>query len=125
MELMVVLIIIAIMSALVYPSFKKGMESIKEQREKVYLELLFKRALVQSRFDSKARIISLDNAGNLLLNGEKLKKQISGIKGLLVNEKKVKSIAILPSSFFSVGIVFDNYIYLLDLYSGKMELKEK
>ncbi len=125
MELMVVMIIIAVMGAIVYPSFKRGMESIKRQKQEAALELLFKRALVYSRFDSKARIISLDENGNLLLNGKKLKKNIKGIKELRVDDKKVNSIAVLPASFFTVQVVFDRYLYSIDLYSGETEVKEE
>ncbi len=125
MELMVVMIIIAVMSALVYPSFKRGMESIKEQKKKAYLELLFKRALVQSRFDGKARVIKLNRDGNLLLNGKKLKKSVKGIKELKMNGKKVDTLAILPASFFTVSIVFEDYTYTIDLYTGETEVKKE
>ncbi|WP_201327277.1 type IV pilin protein [Thermotomaculum hydrothermale] len=124
MELMVVLIIIAIMSAVVYPYFKKGMESIKSQREKAYLELFFKRALILSRFDRRAKIVSLGNNGSLLLDGKKPKKSIDGVKELKMNGKKVKSIAILPASFYTITIVFDKYNYSFDLYTGEIELKK-
>ncbi len=125
MELMVVMIIIAVMSALVYPSFKKGMESIKEQKERAYIELLLKRALVQSRFDGKARVFSLDESGNLLLNGRKIKKKIGEIKELRIDNRKVKSLAILPVSFFTISVVFTDFTYKIDLYSGKTEVKKE
>ncbi len=125
MELMVVMIIIAVMSALVYPSFKKGMESIKEQKERAYIEILFKRALVQSRFDGKARVFSLNESGNLLLNGKRIKKKIGEIKEIKVDDKKVKSFAVLPASFFTISVVFKNFTYQIDLYSGKTEVKKE
>lgn len=124
-ELMVVMVIVAVMSALVYPSFKKGMESIKEQKERAYIEILLKRALVQSRFDGRARVFSLNEGGSLLLNGKKIKKNIGEIKELRVDNRKVKSFAVLPASFFTVSVVFKDFTYQIDLYSGKTEVKKE
>ena len=124
-ELMVVMVIVAVMSALVYPSFKKGMESIKEQKERAYIEILLKRALVQSRFDGRARVFSLNEGGSLLLNGKKIKKNIGEIKELRVDNRKVKSFAVLPASFFTVSVVFKDFTYQIDLYSGKVEVKKE
>ncbi len=122
-ELMVVMIIIAVMSAIVYPSFKKGLNSINEQRKKSLIELLLKRAMVQSRFDGKARVFILKDDGTLTLNGKKIKKGLKGVRGFLLNGEKKKEIAILPASFCTIGVVFDRYTYFVDLYTGEVEKK--
>ncbi len=124
-ELIVVLAIIALMSLIVYPSFKRGMESIKEQKEKVYLEMLFKRALINSRFNGKATIVSVNDNGALLIDGKQPEKQVSGIRRLEIDGKKVKSIAIVPVSFFTAGIVFADKEFSIDLYTGETEVKRK
>ncbi len=126
MELMVVMIIIAVMSVIVYPSFKRGMESIKEQKQRANLELVFKRALVMSRFDGKARIFSLrEKNGELLLDGKSLKKKVKGIEEIDIDGRKVKSFAVLPDSFYTVSLKFRDYVFAVDLYTGETERKKK
>jgi len=126
MELVVVMVIIAVMSVIVYPSFKRGMESIKEQKQRAYLELVFKRALIMSRFDGKARIFSLDEKnGELLLDGKSLKKKVKGIENIEIDGKKVKSFAVLPASFFTINLGFKDYVFAVNLYTGETERKKK
>ncbi len=125
MELIVVMIIIAVMGAIVYPSLKKGMRSIRENKYKAKLEVLFKRALITSRFDGKAKVLKIDPDTGKIIEGKK-SFEFFGAKALKFekNGKETDTLVILPFSFYKASVIFEGITFSIDLYTGKAEIEE-
>ena len=125
MELIVVMIIIAVMGVIVYPSLKKGMRSIRENKDKARLEVLFKRALITSRFDGKAKVLKIEKNTGKIKQGDKT-FEFFGEKALRfeMNGKETDTLVILPFSFYKASVVFEGTTFSIDLYTGKAEVEQ-
>lgn len=124
MELLVVVLIIAIIGAVVYPSIRRGMDSVQYQRDLQNVALFFKRALVHSRLDGKARTIRISDEGDALVCEERRLVPFSGkqkLDTLLLNGTPVEEITIVPYRFFVAGVRFENLTVSVDLFTGEVE----
>jgi len=125
-ELLVVLIIIGIMSAIAYPSVVRGIRSFKEKQEEQQVVLFIKRALIGARMDGKSRLIKIDAKTGELTCGKQRLLPFHGkekLDSLLENGDAVETLAIAPFSFFEAGIKFKDRTVTVNLYSGKVEDK--
>jgi prepilin-type N-terminal cleavage/methylation domain-containing protein len=128
MELLVVVIIIAIASAVAIPSIKNGLASMEFKKGKQDLALLFKRALVLSRFDGNAKIIKFNEETGMLELGKKNLKPFNGkyeLKEMKKNGVTKETIAIVPYQFFTVSLVFEDFTIDIDMYSGAVNEKHQ
>ncbi len=126
MELLVVVIIIAVASAVAIPSIKSGLASMEFKKGKQDLALLFKRALVLSRFDGNAKIIKFNKENGILEFGKKKLKPFSGkyeLKEMRKNGIEKETIAIVPYQFFVVSLVFEDFTIDINMYSGAVNEK--
>lgn len=120
-ELLVVVIIIGIVTAIALPSISSGMESMEFKKGKQDLALFFKRALVLSRFDGKAKVIKFNKDTGILTLDKKKLKPFNGnyqLNEVLKNGLSKDSIAVVPFEFFKVDLVFDDFTIDIDMYSG-------
>lgn len=123
-ELLVVLIIIGIMSAIAFPSVSRGVRAFKEAQEKQKVVLFVKRALLNARMDGKSRLIEIDPKTSELVCGKLRLSPFNGEdkpEGLLINGDKVDKMPIAPFSFFEAGIRFKDRTLSVNLYDGKVE----
>ncbi|NOY23054.1 MAG: type II secretion system protein [Acidobacteria bacterium] len=125
-ELLVVLIIIGIMSAIAYPSVSRGIRAFKDAQDKQKVVLFVKRALLAARMDGKSRLIEIDPKTNELTCGNLRLNPFHGdekLTSLLINGDEVDTIPIAPFSFFEVGIRFKDRTLTVNLYDGKVDDK--
>lgn len=121
MELLVVVVIIAISAAVAIPSIRSGIATMEFKKGKQDLALFFKRALVLSRFDGKAKIIKFDKESGLLLFGKKKLNPFNGkneLKEMQKNGLEVEYLAVVPFQFYTVSLVFEEFEIDIDMYSG-------
>jgi len=122
-ELLIVIIIIGISVAIAIPSIRSGLASMEFNKGKQDLVLLFKRALILSRFDGKAKIIKFDKESGSLVFGKKQLKPFLGkeeLKEMTKNGMEVESLAVVPFQFYTVGLVFEDFTIEINMYSGKV-----
>ncbi len=125
-ELLVVLIIIGIMSAIAYPSVSRGIRAFKDAQEKQEVVLFVKRALLGARMDGKSRLIEIDPKTSELACSKLRLNPFQGkekLEGLLINGDEVETIPIAPFSFFEAGIRFKGRTLTVNLYNGKVDDK--
>jgi len=123
MELLVVVLIIAVMGAIAYPAIRNGIESMRFQRERQEVVLLFKRALVQARLDGKARTIRIDPETGELTCGDRSLLPFHGeqpMETLLVNGIEAEEVTITPYRLFETGVQFRDLTLTIDLFDGKV-----
>lgn len=117
-------LIIAIIGAVVYPSIRRGMDSVQYQRDLQNVALFFKRALVHSRLDGKARTIRISEEEDALVCDERRLVPFAGrqrLDTLLLNGTPVEEITIVPYRFFVAGVRFDELTVSVDLFTGSVE----
>lgn len=116
-------LIIGVMGAIAYPSIRNGIESMRFQRERQAVVLLFKRALVQARLDGKARTIRFDPDTGELTCGERTLLPFHGeqpVETLLLNGTETEEVTITPYRLFEAGVQFRDLTLTIDLFDGKV-----